>query len=231
MGASEPFLEQLSALARSLQDGTGTQPTLDAAVAAAPHIIDGCDLAGICIATASSVHTRDATDEAVLRLGALQHELREGPSVDAVRDEETIHSPDLATDGRWPRWGPRVVAELGIRSVLSYRLFTTRDTLGTLNLLSHEPNAFDDEAVHHGLALAAHVAVALAAEQDDEHMHIALKGRTVIGQAQGILMERFDLSAERAFDVLARFSSHQNIKLHQVATQLVSSRQVPPPEG
>lgn len=210
-----------------MQAETGSQQTLDTAVSAAPGIIGSCDLAGICIVSPVSVHTRAATDEAVLRLDALQHELGEGPSVDALREEEAVYSGDLATDRRWSRWGPRVAEEFGVRSVLSYRLFTTRDTLGTLNLFSRDRDGFDVEDVHHGRSLAAHVAVALAAEQGDENMHIALTSRTVIGQAQGILMERFGLTADQAFEVLARFSSQQNTKLHHIATQLVTTRQVP----
>lgn len=227
MHESEQFLEQLSAMARSLEHEAGTQGTLDLAISSAASLIRSCDSAGISIVYRHGVHTRAASDESVHAALELQYEMGEGPAVDALRNHETVRSPDLRNDERWPEWGPRVAEELGVHSVLSCRLFTTDDTLGALNLFSRTLGAFDTEDTDHALALAAHVAVAVAEEQNDERLHNALASRTVIGQAQGILMERFDLSADQAFVVLVRFSTHQNIKLHRVASQLVATRRVP----
>lgn len=227
MPETQVFLDQLAEMARSLEHEDGTQETLQLAVSVATGIIDACDLAGISIADRKGVRTRAASDDSVLAMHELQYQLGEGPDVQTLRDQETVYCPDLSTDERWPRWGPRVMQELGVRSVVSYRLFTTSDTLGALNLFSRTPNAFDGEDIDNGLALAAHVAVAVAEEQNDERLHSALVSRTVIGQAQGILMERFGLSAEHAFQILIRFSTHQNVKLHRVASQLVATRKVP----
>jgi len=96
-----------------------------------------------------------------------------------------------------------------------------------LNLYSREPEAFDLDDIYNGEALAAHVAVALAASRQAEQLGMAIATRTVIGQAEGILMERFDISAEQAFAVLRRVSSHSNVKLNRVAEQLVRTRETP----
>ena len=85
----------------------------------------------------------------------------------------------------------------------------------------------EDSSQHDGGALAAHVAVALAGAQEVEHLEKALSGRTVIAQATGILMERFDLSSDRAFGVLSRVSQDLNSKLRQLAEQIVQTRTVP----
>ena len=82
-------------------------------------------------------------------------------------------------------------------------------------------------AAAYGLALAAHVAVALAAAQEVEHLEHAMRGRTVIGQATGILMERFDLAPERAFSVLSRMSQQKNVKLRAIADEIVTTRKLP----
>jgi GAF domain-containing protein len=140
---------------------------------------------------------------------------------------ETVHSPNLAEDPRWPHWGPRVTQEVGVGSILSYRLFTTKDTLGALNLYSHKTNAFDSDDILNGQALAAHVAVALSASQHVEHLELAIATRTVIGQAEGILMERFDIPADKAFAVLRRVSQRRNVKLNRVAEELVRTRETP----
>ena len=112
-------------------------------------------------------------------------------------------------------------------SIVSFRLFTTEDTLGALNLYSRTRDAFDEDDVYDGYALAAHVAVALAAAENVEHLETAIVNRTVIGRAEGILMERFDLTPAQAFAVLRRVSQRRNVRLYRVASELVRTRQTP----
>lgn len=227
MADSDIFTRQLADAARSMQGETGTQETLDKAVVIATEIIDGCDLAGISIVHPNGIDTPAGSDESLRRIDELQYELKEGPCLDALRTHETVHSTDLAGDERWPGWGPRVARDIGVVSNVSYRLFTTRDTLGAMNLYSRKPEAFDTDDIYNGQALAAHVAVALAGAQNAEHLETAVTNRTVIGQAEGILMERFDISADHAFAVLRRVSQQRNVKLSQVAEQLVRTRETP----
>jgi GAF domain-containing protein len=201
---------------------------LDKSVGLATELIDGCDAAGVSIVHArKSIDTQAATSALVERGDSLQYELQEGPCLDAIWDQETVFSPHLASDNRWPLWGPRVVDELGVRSMLSFQLFTTEDTLGALNMYSKRPDAFTAEDRIEGLALAAQVAVAVAAAREVEGLNSALTNRTVIGQAQGILMERFDMDADRAFAVLRRLSQSRNIRLHSIAADVVTTRMVP----
>ncbi|OUM41814.1 ANTAR domain-containing protein [Arthrobacter sedimenti] len=56
-----------------------------------------------------------------------------------------------------------------------------------------------------------------------EHLTIALQSRDVIGQAKGILMERYGLTGEQAFELLTVTSSNTNTKLLQVAVELVTT--------
>jgi transcriptional regulator with GAF, ATPase, and Fis domain len=220
---------ELASAARNL-GSENVEHTLDKAVHLAVELIDGCDAAGV-----SVVHRRRAidspayTDELVRRGDELQYELNEGPCLDAIAQQRTVASHDLSRESRWPSWGPRVVEELGVRSMLCIQLFTAEETVGALNMYSRSVDAFDarDGDAPESQALAAHIAVALASAQQIEHLHVALSSRTVIGQAEGILMERFDLSADHAFNVLQRVSSTHNIKLHEVAAELVRSRRTP----
>ena len=71
------------------------------------------------------------------------------------------------------------------------------------------------------------MAIALAASQNAAHLELAIANRTVIGQAEGILMERFGITAEQAFAVLRRVSQHRNVKLNGVAEELVRTRETP----
>ena len=221
------FAQQLADAARSMQGGTSTQETLDQVVLIATEIIHGCDLVGISIVRPDGIDTPAGSDERLNRIDELQFRLREGPCFDALRTHDFVHSRDLAKDERWPTWGPLVAKEIGVGCIVSYRLFTTEETLGALNLYAREPDAFDIDDIYNGQALAAHVAVALAASQNAEHLEIAIANRTVIGQAEGILMERFDLAPDHAFAVLRRVSQHRNVKLNRIAEDLVRTRETP----
>jgi GAF domain-containing protein len=221
--------EQLAAAARDLS-AEDVEDTLDKAVALAVDLIEGCDACGVSLVRrGKSVDTPAYTDEKVLRGDQLQYELQEGPCMDAVWEHDIVISSDLANDHRWPAWAPRVVDELGVRSMMCVQLFIDQEkTLGGLNMYSWETDAFTmDGDRNEALALGAHVAVALAAAQQIEGLTTAINNRTIIGQAEGILMERFGIDADRAFAVLQRVSSTTNVKLHRVAAELVETRQLP----
>ncbi|SER95911.1 GAF domain-containing protein [Pedococcus cremeus] len=228
MPDNEDFNRELAAAAREMQDEDGSRQAMERAVAIATKILPGCDAAGVCVVyPGQRVDTHATSDDVLRQVDSLQHELQEGPCLDALRLQDTVQSSDLSTDERWPRWGPEVVRRLGLFSIVSYRLFSTGDNLGALNLYGKGKAAFTTDDVHDGMALAAHVGVALAGAQEVENLEKALAGRTVIGQATGMLMERFDLSPDRAFGVLSRLSQHRNLKLRQLAEQIVHTREVP----
>ena len=227
--ATDELSEQIASAARDLEHESGSQDTMDKVVELAVELVDGAEHAGISLVHKNGVIDSPAvSDDVVRRVDELQYEYGHGPCVDAIRrDEESVHSPNIAVDGRWPEWGPRTTEETGIRSMLSFRLFTTGDTVGALNLYSRREGAFeaDDRVV--GVALTAHAALAVVAAQQIEGLHVAVDGRTVIGQAVGILMERYNVGADVAFGVLKRVSQESNRKLREVAQELVTTRQTP----
>lgn len=227
MESPEATLRQLADAARSMQEQSSTQEMLDEAVQIAIEIIDGCDLAGMSVINPHGVDTPSGSGDELKRLDTLQFDLKEGPCFDALEHQEVVLGRDLTTDVRWPTWGPLVAREIGVRSIVSYRLFTAADTLGAMNLYSLRTDAFDADDVYNGGALAAHVAVALAEAQNVTHLETAITVRTVIGRAEGILMERFDLSPAQAFAVLRRVSQKRNVKLNRVAEELVRTRVTP----
>ena len=115
--------------------------------------------------------------------------------------------------------------------MLSFQLYVTGDDLGALNLFSRQAGAFTDESEHVGLMLAAHAAIAYGAARKEERMARGLLTQQVIGQAQGILMERHKITEERAFAVLVRASQHTNIKLRDLAVRLATSGALPSDAG
>ena len=228
MPTHEEFNRELAAAARDMQDDNSSRQAMERAVVIATEILPGCDAAGVCVVyRGDRIDTHATSNDALRQVDALQHELDEGPCLDALQQLETVHSNDLSVDARWPQWGPEVAHRLGLHSIVSYRLFSTGENLGALNLYGRSKSAFTSDDVHDGIALAAHVGVALAGAQEVENLEKALGGRTVIGQATGILMERFDLTPDRAFSVLSRLSQQKNVKLRQLAEQIVTTRTVP----
>jgi GAF domain-containing protein len=176
------------------------------------------------------VETPVYTDDRALRADLLQYELGVGPCLDAVWEQDTFHIEDLTTEPRYVDWSRRVVEETGIRSSLSLQLFTDPESavsLGALNLYSPQPGSFDPDARAEAIALAAHAAIALQSAQTEAHLRSGLATRTIIGQAEGILMERLKLTADQAFAVLTRVSHQSSVKLRYVARNLVETGELP----
>jgi GAF domain-containing protein len=211
-------------LARQLQRQTDTQSVMHIIVSSVAGTIPGAE-----DATVSLVQNRQRvlsaafTSDRARRFDELQQETGQGPCLDAMYQQQTVRVDDLATDPRWPELARRVTEELGVASMLAIHLFVHANDLGSLNLLAHRPNAFTDEAERIGLLFASHAAVALADAQDLNHVGAALANRDVIGQAKGILMERYKITAPMAFALLAKTSQETNRKLYDVAETLTQT--------
>lgn len=189
--------------------------------------LPGAEMAGVSLVSGHvRIETTTATDEPAERADQLQMELGEGPLFHAIGRQVVVYLDDLADENRWPQWAARVVSELGLRSMLSYQLFTDGDVLGALNLYSCKPQAFDLDVVDTGYLFAAHVGVAVSQLKERDSLRSAIASRTLIGQAEGILMERYGLDGDAAFNALRRVSQNRNVKLREVAAELVESRQL-----
>ena len=188
-----------------------------------------CDDTGILLVhSRSRIETAAATSERAERAHTLQTELDEGPCLDALTGADAYYLiGDTATDARWPKWGKIVATDLGVRSVLSIRLETRARRYGSLNLYGSEPAMFGTDDLAVASIFARHASIALANSQETDGLQKAMDARKIIGIAMGILMERYSLDSERAFDVLQRYSQTNNIKLREVAKQVADRRALP----
>lgn len=164
--------------------------------------------------------TVGATDPLALKADCLQYELDEGPCLSAARDKVAVRSFDAVADGRWPAYAARI-AELGMRSQAAVPIPAGGDSLGSLNLYGTRPGQLDREDLRRAAAHAAQAASALLLRRQVETLTETLTSRRVIGQAIGVVMERYGLDEERAFQYLVRVSQTSNVKLRQVARELV----------
>jgi GAF domain-containing protein len=216
--------ERMAAAARELQDQADPQETLEAAVRLAVSDVEGADSAAVSIGhVRGQIETPASVGEMAVRGDKLQYETGEGPCLEAIWEEHTVYSPDLASDPRWPAWGARMAEETGAQSILAFHLFTQDQSVGALNLYSKTLDGFDAADREHGMALAAHIAVALASARKLETLGLALDTRTMIGQAVGIVMERYSLKSSEAFALLSRLSQNSNVKVRDLASEIVET--------
>ena len=227
-GASRHLGDVMTRVARELQEEHGdVEATLQAVTAAAVSTVPGADECSISyVIGRRRVEPRAATGELPRFLDTLQQELGQGPCLDAIWKHAVVRVDDLRTDDRWPAFAARAAAQ-GIGSMLCFQLFVAGDQLGAMNLYSGTAHAFDGESQEVGQIFAGHAAVALAGAEHEEHLRAGLSSRDLIGQAKGILMERFRLTALQAFDVLSRASQELNRKLVDVAAELTETGALP----
>jgi GAF domain-containing protein len=222
----EQVAEDFARMATALHDEQTLEQTVERVLEFALKAFD-CSHAGVIfVHRRQRVETFAATDPLVAELDQVQFEVGQGPDIEIIEDHHGVIVDDALTDARWPEWS-RQVAESGIRSMLGTRLHTSETTIGSLNLYDVRPGHFTGQDRDVAEILARHAAVALAATREQANLWRAIDARQLIGQAQGILMERFAIDADQAFGVLRRYSQDCNVKLHVVAEQLIASRHLP----
>lgn len=219
--AGEGVAAALAEVARTLDAQRTQGETLDTVVHIAVRSVPGFEHAGISVVDPKGkVETIAATDPLVRRLDGLQYDVGEGPCLDALGRLPMVLVEHARHEQRWPRYMP-VAAREGLRAQLSLHLFSDRSTMGALNFYSTTRDTIDDAAPRIAELFAVHAAVALGRAREIEGLHEALTTRKTIGQAIGIVMERYRLDEDRAFQFLLRSSQHANIKLRDIAADLV----------
>ncbi|WP_144672084.1 GAF and ANTAR domain-containing protein [Arthrobacter sp. U41] len=160
-------------------------------------------------------------------LDGLQDGLAEGPGLEARTTRQSVVVQDVTMDPRWRRY-QRAAAQRGNRSVLAVPLLEDQDAAATLTFFSPSPEAFDDDAVAacEVLAFRAAQVVRLAvrietAQGMSRDLLQAMRSRTVINLATGILMAQSRCSQSEAFELLTKVSNTRNIKLRIVAEEIL----------
>ena len=188
--------------------------------------IPGAQYAGVTVTrNAKNIDTPAATHKWPILLDEIQQRHRQGPCLTAAWEEKTIHVADIETDERFPLYARDVVAQTPIRSVMAFQLFIAGETMGALNVYAEQAGAFGAATKTIGLIFAAHSSVAWNAARRDEQFQRALSSRDVIGQAKGMIMERYGVDAVQAFELLRKLSQDSNVPLIQVASDLISKAQ------
>jgi GAF domain-containing protein len=186
-------------------------------------------LCGITLLRHRKAGTVASSSERAQKLDELQYDYGDGPCLKAAREHVLVHVADLHDDARWPEYRARVLDE-GVRSILGVPIAIDSGNAAGLNLYSNEAGRFDDEAIESArqyarqASRALSLAVRLARHRDIEaDLEAALESRTAVALAIGIIMGQNRCSQEEAFALLRSASSSRNIKLRELAADLVAS--------
>ncbi len=186
-----------------------------------------CDLASVTMINEGRPSTPVRTDPLAADLDSVQYRSRRGPCLEAYQVGKIVRERISEKTDRWPEFSTEA-RKAGVQSVLAVPLVANGHPLGALNLYSKSPRGYDEGAEETALLFSQQAAVACANAELywrtftlTEHLREALESRDVIGQAKGILMARRNCTAEAAFELLRQASQHRNIKLREIAEQVV----------
>ena len=223
LAREQQLAEAFAEISRVLLAEPDVQRTLDRMCLLLVDTVEGCDHSVVTVVTDHHLESPAASDDVGPAVDAIQLEVQEGPCVEAIREEHTVVTDDLTIETRWPRFSRRAAEATGVRSMLSFRMFAD-GTLGSLNLYSRRPQAFDEESLAVGTIFAAHASVALQAaqtKQDLARLREVVEARELVGQARGILMGRQGISSQAAMDILCRGAERLRIELRELARRIV----------
>jgi GAF domain-containing protein len=221
---------QVSELIRDIQQSahTDVDAVLGELAVSGVSYIPGAQHAGITVASRDGkLHTAAATSGYPILLDKVQQRCGEGPCLTAAWEQHITKIDNLETEQRWPVYCRDARDETPIRSIMAFQLYADNQTMGALNFYAERPYAFDADAVESGLIVATHAALAWNLVRRDQQFRSALASRDLIGQAKGMLMERFKIDAVQAFEVLKRLSQNSNTPLVDIANDIVHANRTP----
>ncbi|MEX0868839.1 MAG: GAF and ANTAR domain-containing protein [Nitriliruptoraceae bacterium] len=221
------MLTQVADIACQLAAADDLDELLQRIVDLGEAYLEGCDgVSMMLIRKGGEIMSPAYSSEVAYQSDLAQYRNDEGPCLEALREHETIVIDDLETEQRWPDYRAEALA-LGVRAMISFRLFIHADTMGALDFYSGSPHAFDDHSRALGQVFASHAAVAMKAAIAEVGLNAALQTRDLIGQAKGILMARGSLDAAAAFARLRQVSQARNVALRDLAEEVTRTGHLP----
>lgn len=222
-----------AALAEIIYQGSDVNQMYAAICVAATLTVRGCDHASLLVRENDKYVTVGASDRLAEAIDDLERRAGDGPCIDAIEEETPQIDTDLTTPSLWPKLAALLVAETPVRGAMGFRLLVDKRKGAALNLFSDTPNMFDAESAGRAAVLAAFASVAINAVnkgEDAASLRRGLISNREIGKAVGMLMMLHEMSEDDAFDLLRRHSQALNVKLAEVAREVIEHRgQLPVP--
>ncbi|WP_036194677.1 GAF and ANTAR domain-containing protein [Nocardioides aequoreus] len=231
---STPFAPELLTTFRTLAEvvysGDSHTSVQESLCHAAVELVEGCDHASLMVSRHGRVRTAAASDDVALAADALELELGEGPCLDAIDDDEPdAHFCNDLRDGcRWPGLAHRLRADLGLEGMAGFRIRQDGQKVGALNIFSDTVGGLRPISLDQASLLSSFASVALSAAdrgKEASTLRLGLESNREIGKAVGLLMAMHEVDADEAFGLLAKVSQEMNLKVADVAAQLISKHQ------
>ena len=232
--AAEANIDDVTAaiheLAQLLVSDESVATTLQRVADLSARVIPDCDAAGVTLVRpGGGYETAAYTDERTLAVDMGQYKRGDGPCLQAIDEQRVVRLDVEEAAERWPDFVEESRAN-DVRSFLAAPLLVNGSALGALNLYSGKPDGFSalDDVLVTLFTAQASVAVTNARVYADavrltEQLKEAMSSRAVIEQAKGVLMATHGVDPDAAFEHLRRSSQHQNVKLRDIARQIVES--------
>jgi GAF domain-containing protein len=170
-----------------------------------------------------------SSSEQMRTLELVELQSSEGPCLDAYRTAEAVGADDAdAIARKWPAFSAHVRAA-GYTSIYAVPLRLRTNVIGALNLFntSQAPWDADDLKVAQALAAVATIGLLHHRAMHDSlllssQLQVALNSRVAIEQAKGLLAGRLNINTEEAFERIRRYARSHNLRLSDVATDLLA---------
>ncbi|MGY4708490.1 GAF and ANTAR domain-containing protein [Mycolicibacterium sp. CBM1] len=186
--------------------------------------LPGVDYANVTVISGRhGIATPSATHPCAVRIDDIQRRHRQGPCLSSAWHRKTIRVDDLETDTRWPKFRTEALLSTPVRSIMGFQMFVTDTSMSALNVFAERPKAFDDATHRLGVLFATQSALVWDAARREAQFREALASRDIIGQAKGMIMERYSTDADQAFDMLRQLSHDANVPLTEVAIRIVDA--------
>ena len=222
---------RLAALVRDIQEDEtiDLSSALGRLTSSAVRDVPGAHYAGItALDDNDGVHVATATHRYPALLDYLQQRYNQGPCLEAARQRHSVSVTDLVADSRWPNFRAAAVDATPVRSMICFHLSVGSQSFGALTLYAEQPHSFATEAFDIAHTYSIHIAAVWNSLQRMGRIESALSSRDIIGQAKGMLMHRFGISADEAFALLERLATSAKLPLDDICARLTRGRQVEP---
>lgn len=223
-------VERLSRVTKLLRTQRTLPTQLETIVALAIRTVRNCDAAGISLLIDGQPTSAAVSDRLAVEIDVVQYETGEGPCLSAMKDSKIVRVDVIGQDSRFSRFAPGAL-DRDVNSFLSVPLVAAGRTVGALNLYSHTPNGFDEEAERTAQPLAEYAAEALSRsplyayslEMVDGLME-TMESQALIAQASGLLMANEQQTSEEAIERLRELALASGESMRTVAEWVLTER-------
>ena len=233
---SPELLTTFRSIAEVVYSGDSYDAVYEALCRSAVEFVDGCDHASLMLRQHGRNRSAAATDEIARPSTRWRSSSAKGPASTPWTPTSRTStcaptSPPAASGRSWRKW---IREETSVKGMAGFRLRRDGEKVGALNVFSDTAGALTQHSLDQAIVLTAFASIAMAAlERGEEAITLrrGLESNREIGKAIGLLMAMHVITDDQAFEMLSKVSQEMNIKLAEVAAQVVAHHRKDPGGG